>query len=255
MTKRYYFCIPLAAALFSLAACRSSYQVAGVERTRILIDSTYDSSIPDDAKALLLPYSQEVEKITSPVMGRLARPMRGHRPESPLSNLLADILVHQSRHYNEHPDFGVYNMGGIRAGLPQGEITFGQIMEVAPFSNKICFLTLKGKDVTALFQQMARVGGEGVSHGVELRMTKDKRLISARLHGKEIVADKDYRIVTIDYLAEGNDKMTAFKQKFNFNAPASQENDARFIIADYFKEQQTKGIVIDAQIEGRTIIE
>ena len=43
--------------------------------------------------------------------------MVAHRPESDLSNLLADIMVWAARDYNEKVDFGVYNMGGIRAAL------------------------------------------------------------------------------------------------------------------------------------------
>ena len=71
----------------------------------------------------------------SPVVGHSAKVMIAERPESPLSNLLSDILVWAGNKYGERPDFGIYNIGGMRASLPQGEVTFGHILEVAPFEN------------------------------------------------------------------------------------------------------------------------
>ena len=47
---------------------------------------------------------------------------------------------------------------------------------------------------------MAHTGGEAVSHGVELVFTRDHKLKSARLHGKEIDPKASYRIATLDYL-------------------------------------------------------
>ena len=42
----------------------------------------------------------------------------------------------------------------------------GDVLDVAPFENKISFLTLSGDKVKELFEQMARRGGEGVSASV-----------------------------------------------------------------------------------------
>ena len=42
---------------------------------------------------------------------------------------------------------GVYNMGGMRADLPKGDVTYGDVLNIAPFENKITFATLSGADV------------------------------------------------------------------------------------------------------------
>lgn len=239
----------------STIACSSSWNVTDVKRTQLLVDDSYDEHIPSDVTEWMKPYSAAVDSIVKPVVGHAARQMKGERPESLLSNLYADILVYAARQLGENPVMGVCNMGGIRASLPQGEVTFGDVLEVAPFENKIVFLTLKGSELTELFENMAAVGGEGVSHGVELRISKNKKLTSARLHQEKIVPDKDYRIVTIDYLAEGNDKMYAFTKKHDYVAPKGEQYDTRFIIANYFRDMMKQGIVVDAKIEGRIIIE
>ena len=69
--------------------------------------------------------------------------MHADRPESDLSNLLADILVWAAKDYGESPVLGIYNMGGIRADLTKGDVTYGDVLDVAPFENKICFTTLR----------------------------------------------------------------------------------------------------------------
>ena len=133
-------------------------------------------------------------------------------------------------------------------------MTYGDVLDVAPFENKICFLTLTGEKVKELFAQIAKRGGEGVSKGVELVITKDGQLVSARLNGKEIDPSAKYRVTTIDYLAQGNDGLVAFKSATDLNSPQEDSNNARYVIRDYFQEMMKQGIVVDAKVEGRIVI-
>lgn len=251
--KAFYFC--LAGALIGISSCSTQYEVTSVSRSRILIDSLYDRNPDKAATEFIAPYKAVVDSVMSPVMGHLARNMSGERPESTLSNLLADIMVWAGRNYGENPVLGVYNMGGIRASLSEGVVTYGDILEVAPFENRICFLTLKGDKLTELFEQMASVYGEGVSKGVEMVITKDAKLKSVRLNGMPIDPEKEYRIATIDYLAEGNDRLEAFKSKTNLVAPEGEEHDSRYVICNYFRAMEKEGKVVDSKIEGRVIVE
>ena len=237
----------------SLAAssCSSGYRITGFKRSRILVDSTADVATSKAVADFIAPYRQQVDSIMSPVVGRTACYMSASRPESKLSNLLADILVWCGRDYNERPDFAVYNMGGIRSAFAKGDVTYGDVLDVAPFENKICFVTLTGDKVKELFGQIAAVGGEGLSHGVELRITTGGRLKSALLNGGEIVPGKTYRVATLDYLAQGNDNMTAFKAATDINSPQGKDNNIRFIIMKYMEELAGQGLEVKAEIEGR----
>lgn len=241
-----------ATAAIMMASCATHhYTVSGVERTRILIDSRYDRTPDTEAATFIAPYKAHVDSIMSPVMGKAACDMWRKRPESPLSNLLADILVWSSSKFGEKPDFAVYNMGGIRASISKGNVTRGDILDVAPFENKICFLTLKGSDVTELFEQMAKVGGEGASHSLRLTITKDGKLLSATINGKPVDPNASYRIVTLDYLAQGNDHLEAFKKKTNVVSPKDEQNNARHLIEAYFQDAQANGKSVEAHVEGR----
>ena len=143
----------------------------------------------------------------------------------------------------------------MRSAFAKGKVTYGDVLDVAPFENKICFVTLTGAKVKELFAQIAAVGGEGVSHGVELVITKDGRLKSAKLNGKEIDPEARYRIATLDFVAQGNDNMAAFRSATEVNSPESKDNNVRFIIMKYMQEKMKQGVSVSSKIEGRIKIE
>lgn len=244
----------LVAAMLVMASCQSHYQLANVSRSRILIDKKYDAPSPQ-AEAFLAPFKVKVDSMMSPVVGTAATYLHADRPEAPLSNLLPDIMMWTGQFFNEQPQFAVYNIGGIRAALAEGKVTYGDIVDVAPFENKVCFLTLTGEKVLELFQQIAHRGGEGLSHGVQLRITKDGKLLSARLNGKEIEPQAKYRIVTLDYLSQGNDEMVAFKAATDLVSPQEEKNNVRYYIIDYFRAMQKASKSVESSVEGRVVVE
>jgi 2',3'-cyclic-nucleotide 2'-phosphodiesterase (5'-nucleotidase family) len=259
MSKKQFILGILTALLMSSCAPKH-YRLVGVERSRIIIDSRYDQN-PDQAAAKFLePYKRVNDSIMGPIMGQVAHNMHAARPESDLSNLLSDILMWAAKDYNEQPVMAVYNKGGIRADLTKGDVTYGDILDVAPFENKICFTTLTGEKLMELFRQIAHRGGEGVSKGVELVIKMDEKgetgeLVSAKLHGQEIDPQAEYRVVTLNYLLEGNDGMPAFLDGTNSVAPQEASNNTRFLIMNYFRDMQAKGIVVDSKVEGRIKIQ
>ena len=245
----------MALMLMASPAFAQKFKVAKVERTRILIDRKWDAQPDAEAAKFIALYQHKVDSIMGPVVGTVAHDMTRHRPESELSNLLSDILVWGGRQFNEQPVFSVYNMGGIRADFAKGDINVGEVSEVAPFENKICFLTLTGEKVLELFQQIAHRGGEGVSHAVRMVITRDGKLKSVTLNGEPIDPAKSYRIATLDYLAEGNDQLVAFKSGTDVVAPKAKENNVRYIIMNYLREMKDQGKVVESRIEGRCVVE
>ena len=243
----------LVAALM-LSACRSHYKLSSVNRTRILIDSRYDSNPDEKVAAFMAPYKKSVDSIMSPVLGTTARYLERGRPEGLLSNLLPDIFMEMADEYGEKPDFACYNYGGIRAALPAGTVTKGDVNDVAPFENKIVFVTLKGDKVLELFQQMLNREGECLSHEVHIEADKDFKLLSATINGEPVDPNREYRITTIDYVQQGNDGMTAFKSGTNLNAPGNDDANSRYVMERYFKRMTAQGKKIDSKLEGRITI-
>ena len=111
------------ATLMLVSCAQKHYRLVSVDRSRIIVDSRYDKNPDAEAEKFIAPYKRVNDSIMGPIMGVVAHNMHAQRPESDLSNLLADILVWAAKDYNEGPVLGIYNMGGIRADLTKGEVT------------------------------------------------------------------------------------------------------------------------------------
>lgn len=254
MKHRNLFSIALLAPLMFMSCTGGRHSVVQVSGTRLLVDAQYDNRESEEIKAFIAPYQEQVNKLMSPVVGHSSEYMSAERPESLLSNLLADILKWSGTRYGENIDFAVYNMGGIRASLAKGNVTYGDVLDMAPFENKLCFLTLKGSEVLTLFRQMATTGGEAVSKGVQIVITADGKLLSAKLNGEEIDASRPYRIATLDYLSQGNDKMEAFKQSYDLRLLTEKGSSVRDVIVAYMQEKLANNEELKSAIEGRIVV-
>ena len=245
----------LAVLMMAVSACTTHYQVSGVNRTRLLVDKAYDVGMDEDLASFMAPFMSKVDSLMSPVVGRAAMPLEPFRPESPLSNLMADILVWSGSYYHEKPDFGVYNIGGMRASLAKGDITIGDVFDVAPFENKVCFVSLSGEHVAELLRQIAARGGEGVSKEVRMMITKDRKLKYATIGGQEVDPARKYRIATVDYVSHGNDGMAAFKNATDRNDLTTDDDLTRMALMRYIKECTAKGKLVESYVDGRIKVE
>ena len=115
--------------------------------------------------------------------------------EALLESLEADVVLHNVR-------------GGLRKGLPAGELTFGAVYEMFPFDNIVTILGVSGYELRAVMQQQVRewrrVGFAGMrvfaecsGPEVTVRMT--------RKDGTEIRDEERVRVAVNDYLALGGD--------------------------------------------------
>lgn len=232
-----------------LAGCSSGYSLVSVEGGRIAITDKYDRNTDAEALCILKPYQQKVDSIMSPVIGHSAKNMGSYRPESPLSNWIADVLRQSAvRAIGKPADVAVMNMGGIRNAMPEGEITYGTIYEIAPFENALCVLTMDGATLKELFTEIAAVHGEGLS-GAVLRIDEAGNLLDAKVNGRPIDVKKLYTVATIDYLAEGNDRMMAFRKAQSKTFP--KDALLRTLLLDAVKQCEQKGQFVSAQVEGR----
>ena len=154
-SKSLFYAVP---AMLMLTSCAPKhYQLVSVERSRIIVDSRYDQQPDPQVTAFFAPYKHVNDSVMAPLMGRVAHNMHAQRPESDLSNLVSDIMIWAAKDYNESPVLGIYNMGGIRADLIKGDVTYEDILSIAPFENKICFTTLNGEQLMKLFRQIVRL--------------------------------------------------------------------------------------------------
>ena len=126
-------------------------------------------------------------------------------PESPLGNMFADALREEA-----NADIALNNnsLGGLRADLPKGPITFGQLYDTFPFDNRLVRVSLSAG---ALEQGIAnalrrgRRGAFGIS-GARVRVSCEAdgvRVQLFRLSGQPIGPAESLVVVGMDSLLGG----------------------------------------------------
>ncbi len=145
--------------------------------------------------------------------------------ESPLGNLVADAL----RKFTQ-ADVALMNSGGIRAPIESGTIRYEDLFRTLPFDNSAVILRVTGKELVEILR-IAESGARGVFpvSGVQLKLRpfedeahardlngngkadpwEADRLWEVRTlpSGKMIQPDREYRLVTLDFLASGGDDL------------------------------------------------
>ncbi len=211
--------------------------------------SAYLDSIPNaEAQHIASLYKQKVDSVMAPTLGMSRVFMAASRPESLLSNWAADVLVEGSTATGlPRADMGLINVGGLRSNMPEGVVCVGDIYHISPFQNHLVILEMHGKELQELMHNIAAVYGEGVSSSVKMEISKQGKLLSATIAGEPIDPRRTYTIATLDYLAEGNDKMYAL-------AKHQRMHQTGLTIRSVMMESIIKNRIITSKIEGRIIV-
>ncbi len=238
--------------LIQLLVSCGSYRYSVVDMKGTIIEMNQEQGSNTEMQALVYKYKGSLDSEMNEVLGRSTEFMPYKRPESLLTNLTSDVMrEYGNKHISKGADIGIMNVHGHRAFLPKGKITLGNLYEIYSFDNTITFLELKGEYLSKIFDAYARIGGAGISSNAHL-VVRNRKIVSATLDGKPIDKDKIYTVVTLDYLAEGNDSMTAFKNALVTNNTGVTLRD---IMIDYVREQTAQGKDISSVEDGRITIE
>lgn len=240
----------LITAVFTLTVFSCSpktWTITQATSTKIAIDSTTEQLADKNYESYLLPIKQKIDVQMNVVIGQAAVTMKGHGPESLLSNFSADVYRQAaSKYLGDSIDIAVVNLGGLRTVMTAGNITVGKVFELMPFENELVIVWLKGDKLIGLLQYFAGMGGEGVS-GLRMEI-KEGKAVNMSVAGKPIFTDKLYSIATNDYLAGGNDKMIQLAQ---YVKRVNTGIKVRDMLLDYIKAETKKGNKIQSKLDGR----
>ena len=187
--------------------CLAQSKVVGYELKKVPGDcSSYDNPL---LQKELDKSKKKLEKQTSIVIGYCPETMVSKMPQSPLSNFLTDILVdianeYCQKHHKDSVDFSLLNFGGIRSSLHAGNITIGNIFEIAPFENSLVIADIKGSELRKVFLRFKVKDCQPYSQQVSIQYVGDY-LHRVYIHGQKIDNDKIYRMVTLDFILTGGD--------------------------------------------------
>jgi 5'-nucleotidase len=130
-------------------------------------------------------------------------------PESALGNVLLEAML-----AGTPGDIAILNVtGGIRAELPAGELTYGDVYEAFPFDNRTVVLPLTGRDVREVIaRQVHKHGRRAGIGGLRVYVECQDDVMKVRLQlddGREIADTDQVDVITNDFLALGGDGIFA----------------------------------------------
>ncbi len=228
-----------------------------------------DGKIQPDSTffAQLQQFKKPLDDLRQKVIGQTALKLEGDRAlirtqETNLGNLIADALL--SKMQEDSAEIAMTNGGGIRASIPAGEVTVGQVLEVLPFGNTITRLDLSGAQIKQALEHgvsQAERGEGAFPHVAGIRFTwnpkapSGSRVVSVQVRdqkGKEKPLDlnQTYRVVTNDFLMNGGDGYDIFKQGKN-------QVDTGFLMSDvvinYIRQQSPLNLTAENRIVQKNV--
>jgi len=143
------------------------------------------------------------------IIAQVDEMMTKERPESKLTNWVADAIHNQAKKYfNEEIAFAYQNYGGIRIqNLGKGDLTVGKIFELMPFDNTLVLVKMKAEELVKFIDYIADIEGGPVSSNLKL-VISNKKVVSLLLNQNAIDYSKAYLVAMPDYIANGGDNQS-----------------------------------------------
>ena len=130
-----------------------------------------DTASEPDVTAVLKPYRAAAEEQRHRPAGSTAATFpKDNASETALGNLIADAVLAAGARA-DGAQFAVINAGGIRASLPKGPLTYGDVFNVVPFDNALAVVELTGAELRRVLE-IAMSGGHGISGISGLRVRR-----------------------------------------------------------------------------------
>lgn len=184
-------------------------------------------AVAEDARvaAMVAELAAPLDGTRRRVVGRVARALPNadcRRGECALGNLVAEAMLARI----PGAEVAITNGGGLRAGLPGGEITYGDVLTVMPFGNTVAVMGLRGADVAAALENGLSQGADTAGRFPQvagLRFVWDPAAPPGQRVREVAVAQgqafvpldpsRVYRVVTNDFMRRGGDGYVMFRDR------------------------------------------
>ena len=224
-------------------------------------DVALDTAVADKVSQLNVPLAQLRRQPVGEARVELVGTSDACRfGECNLGNLIADAMLWATR--GQGTQIAIQNGGGIRSGIPAGQVTMGSVIEVLPFSNTIATFDVTGADLlaslesgvsrahdkttsgTGRFPQVA-----GLRYAFDPAKPEGARIASAEIRDaggayRPVDPSATYKAVTNNFVRAGGDGYSLFaKAKNAYDYGPNLET----VVSEYIR---TTGPVAPA-VEGR----
>lgn len=199
--------------------------------------------VEDEALVKILePFTAKVNEVSNKEIGvKIAEELANPRAtednlnsvrsnETALGNIITDGMLAKAQKYTDKTVvMALQNGGGIRAAIPAGNITVGQVITVLPFGNTLALMDVTGAELKAAFEvslKNAPKENGGFLHigGAKLQYDSSKevgsRVVSIeyldKATGKYVALEdgKKYTVATNAFTAKGGDGFDMFAKAY-----------------------------------------
>ncbi|MBP5709803.1 MAG: 5'-nucleotidase C-terminal domain-containing protein [Bacteroidales bacterium] len=217
---------------------------------------TMDKSYDKNYNPAVVAYMDSIRPLIQAQMGEkigvCAKDLHSFQPQSPLSNLLTDIIFKYGNEYSLKEDgvpvdLSLLNIGGIRTSMKAGDITVGNIFEISPFDNTLVIIALKGKELKKVFAKFSAKYSEPFSNAKVVY--KNGQLSSLTVNGGPVDDNRVYRLVTLDFVQTGGDNILTGVDFESVTPTGTLERD---LIINYIRNL---GTPVTSDLDDRVVIE
>ncbi len=159
-------------------------------------------------RAALLPFQERGQQALTRPVGVTVGVFDGdnarvRKQPTSLGTLLARVMLEKTG-----ADLAVMNSGGIRDSLPEGPVSYRDLLKVQPFANRLAVVRLTGSELLQWLQVAAKMskgaGGYPQTAGVQM-VIEGTTLKQARVQGRLIEPQREYRLALNHFTATGGD--------------------------------------------------
>ena len=178
---------------------------------------------PDpDVAAVVRTYDTQVSRELDVVVGRTTVALESRRgrlrtEETNLGNFITDAMRARMK-----ADVAVMNGGGIRGDrlVPAGPLSRRDVVAMLPFANVVVSIEVSGQALRSALEQgvsrREREGGgflqlSGVTVTLDPARPAGQRVVAVEVGGAPLDPERRYRVAVVDYVANGGDGITAFR--------------------------------------------
>jgi 5'-nucleotidase len=228
---------------------KESKKVADLTARNIVVDRTAASEIVPSAalKSIVEKYAALAAPITNRKVGSITADLikaTNAAGESPLGDLIADAELDETSAPGSGGSVAAFmNSGGIRTdlpfasgatGVPNGDVTYGELFTVQPFGNSLVTLNLTGAQIKTLLEEQFKGCALGAQSAKDTPPSTDRMLQvsegftytwsragapcnkvdagSIKINGAVVAAAAKYRVTVNNFMAEGGEEFYILRQ-------------------------------------------
>ncbi|WOV88295.1 5'-nucleotidase C-terminal domain-containing protein [Sporosarcina oncorhynchi] len=178
--------------------------------------------------------------------------------ESNLGNIITDGMLEKAKLIDPDVVIALQNGGGIRTSINKGSISYGDVLSVLPFTNPLAIIEVTGEELKSTVEHSLKnypkesgafLHMAGMKVVFDMNAEPGKRVVSMKIDGKEVEADKMYKAATNNFTAKGGDGFEALEKAYNAGRVSEPGFSDWENFADHLKSLGT----VKQGLEGRVV--